>query len=184
MLILYHVFFGLGYASVPWVYSAEVSSLGWRTRGAAAATSVNWLGGFVVVQFTKVGLENLQWRFFLSKFSFPSRHDTPWDDTVGDDTDKSQVFAILTFACTPVMYLFYPETANRTLEDMDQIFIQNPSAFVFKNKLATQSQRPQAFVEAEAARIARATDYSRDVSSGDVTGNEKTATPEESALEV
>lgn len=30
--------------------------------------SVNWLGGFVVVQFTKVGLDNLQWRFFLSKF--------------------------------------------------------------------------------------------------------------------
>lgn len=68
MLILYHVFFGFGYSSVPWVYSAEVSSLGWRTRGAAAATSINWLGGFVVVQFTKVGLENLQWRFFLSKF--------------------------------------------------------------------------------------------------------------------
>lgn len=38
MFILYHVFFGLGYSSVPWVYSAEVSSLGWRTRGAAAAT--------------------------------------------------------------------------------------------------------------------------------------------------
>lgn len=68
MFIIYHVFFGLGYASVPWVYSAEVSSLGWRTRGAAAATSINWLGGFAVVQFTKVGLDNLGWRFFLSKF--------------------------------------------------------------------------------------------------------------------
>ncbi|KAK7747488.1 hypothetical protein SLS53_001743 [Cytospora paraplurivora] len=60
----------------------------------------------------------------------------------------------------------------------------NPSPFVFKNKLATQSQRPQAFVEAEAVRIAQATDYSRDVSSGDVSGNEKSASPEESALEV
>ncbi|ROW01306.1 hypothetical protein VMCG_05931 [Cytospora schulzeri] len=131
MFILYHVFFGLGYASVPWVYSAEVSSLGWRTRGAAAATSINWLGGFAVVQFTKVGLENLQWRFFL-------------------------MFAIMCFAFSPVVYLFYPETANRTLEDMDQIFIHNPSAFVFKNKAATQSQRPQLFKDAETARIAQA----------------------------
>lgn len=43
MFILYHVFFGLGYSSVPWVYSAEVSSLGWRTRGAAAATVSTYL---------------------------------------------------------------------------------------------------------------------------------------------
>lgn len=68
MILLYHVFFGLGFSTVPWVYSAEVNSLGWRTRGAAAATSVNWIGGFVVVQITKVGLDNLGWRFFLSMF--------------------------------------------------------------------------------------------------------------------
>lgn len=156
MFILYHVFFGLGYASVPWVYSAEVSSLGWRTRGAAAATSINWLGGFAVVQFTKVGLESLQWRFFL-------------------------MFAILCFAFAPVVYLFYPETANRTLEDMDQIFIHNPSAFVFKNRAATQSQRPQLFVDAETTRIAEASNLSRDV-----VGNEikEKVTSHERALEV
>lgn len=88
MIMLYHVFFGFGFSTVPWVYSAEVvriatvvddfskhrltisnqNSLGWRTRGAAAATSVNWLGGFVVVQITKVGLDYLKWRFFLSKY--------------------------------------------------------------------------------------------------------------------
>ncbi|KAI7777867.1 hypothetical protein LA080_002990 [Diaporthe eres] len=130
MFILYHVFFGLGYSSVPWVYSAEVSSLGWRTRGAAAATSVNWLGGFVVVQFTKVGLDNLQWRFFL-------------------------MFGIFCFAFGPVVYFFYPETANRTLEDMDQIFIHNPSAFVFTDRAATQSKRPDILIEAETARIAQ-----------------------------
>lgn len=94
MIILYHLFFGLGFSTVPWVYSAEVryplpyqphihcmlllnshlllqvNSLGWRTRGAAAATSVNWLGGFVVVQITKVGLDHLKWGFFLSEWLF------------------------------------------------------------------------------------------------------------------
>lgn len=72
MILLYHVFFGLGFSTVPWVYSAEVNSLSFRTRGAAAATSVNWLGGFVVVQITKVGLDHLKWRFFLS--TCPTSH--------------------------------------------------------------------------------------------------------------
>lgn len=147
MFILYHVFFGLGYSSVPWVYSAEVSSLGWRTRGAAAATSVNWLGGFVVVQFTKVGLDNLQWRFFL-------------------------MFGIFCFAFGPVVYFFYPETANRTLEDMDQIFIHNPSAFVFTDRAATQSKRPDNLIEAETARIAQMANRSQEAT---LSGNEKNA---------
>ncbi|KAG6361921.1 hypothetical protein INS49_010150 [Diaporthe citri] len=148
MFILYHVFFGLGYSSVPWVYSAEVSSLGWRTRGAAAATSVNWLGGFVVVQFTKVGLDNLQWRFFL-------------------------MFGIFCFAFGPVVYFFYPETANRTLEDMDQIFIHNPSAFVFTDRAATQSKRPDILIEAETARIAQIANRSQEAT---LSENEKNAT--------
>lgn len=76
MILLYHVGFGLGFSTVPWVYSAEVNSLGWRTRGAAAATSVNWIGGFIVVQITKVGLDHLQWRFFLSKH-FPQYSPPP-----------------------------------------------------------------------------------------------------------
>ena len=70
MFIVYHVFFGTSYSSVPWVYSAEVNSLGWRTRGAAAATATNWIGGFAVVQFTKVGIDRLHWAFYLSKLSY------------------------------------------------------------------------------------------------------------------
>ncbi|KAL1881323.1 hypothetical protein Daus18300_001176 [Diaporthe australafricana] len=132
MFILYHVFFGLGYSTVPWVYSAE---------------SINWLGGFAVVQFTKVGLDNLKWRFFL-------------------------MFGIFCFAFGPVVYFFYPETSNRTLEDMDQIFLHNPSAFVFTNRAATQSKRPDLFIEAETARIAQIANRSQDAT---LTGDEKSA---------
>lgn len=55
----------------------------------------------------------------------------------------------------PMIYLFYPETANRTLEDMDQIFLHNPSVFVCWNRSATQSQRPQSFKDAEVLRVAQ-----------------------------
>ncbi|KAI5857426.1 putative sugar transporter [Durotheca rogersii] len=132
MFIVYHVFFGTCWASTPWVYSAEINSLGWRTRGAAAATAMNWMGGFAVTQFTKVGIDNLQWAFFLI------------------------VFAVMSFFFFPVVLLFYPETSNRTLEDMDHMFIQNPSVFVFGKAEMTQRQRPMSFIDAESERIGSA----------------------------
>jgi hypothetical protein len=87
--------------------------------------------------------------------------------------DLSQVFGIFCFAFGPVVYLFYPETANRTLEDMDQIFIQNPSAFVFTDRAATQSKRPDVLIEAEMARIAQIANKPQETT---LSGNEKNAT--------
>jgi hypothetical protein len=69
MFFLYYFFYGTSFAKVPWVYNSEINSLGWRTRGAAAATATNWLGGFIVTQFTKIGVNNLRWKFYLSKSS-------------------------------------------------------------------------------------------------------------------
>lgn len=68
MFFMYYFFYGTSFAKVPWVYNSEINSLGWRTRGAAAATATNWMGGFIVTQFTKVGVNNLHWKFYLSKF--------------------------------------------------------------------------------------------------------------------
>ncbi|KAI1075111.1 putative sugar transporter [Whalleya microplaca] len=129
MFILYHVVFAPTWGGVPWVYSAEVNSLGWRSRGAAAATATNWLMGFVVVQFTKVGIDNLHWAFYL-------------------------IFAVICFTYFPIVFCFYPETSRRTLEDMDQIFIHNRSWFVIGKTDMIQRNRPQAFLDAEMSRIA------------------------------
>lgn len=71
MFFLYYFFYGTSFAKVPWVYNSEVNSLDWRVRGAAAATATNWMGGFIVTQFTKVGVDNLRWKFYLSMSSHP-----------------------------------------------------------------------------------------------------------------
>lgn len=76
MFVLYHVFFSPTWGGVPWVYSAEINSLGWRTRGAAAATATNWLMAFVVVQFTKAGVDRLGWAFYLSKLQMKRGQNT------------------------------------------------------------------------------------------------------------
>jgi hypothetical protein len=77
----------------------------------------------------------------------------------GHDTDSTYradgclVFLIHCLSFSPVVYCFYPETAGRKLEDMDEMFIRNPSWLVFGNKELTQPTRPQAFIDAELARV-------------------------------
>jgi len=71
MFFLYYFCYGTSFAKVPWVYNSEINSLGWRARGAAAATATNWMGSFVVVQFTKPGVTNLGWAFYLRMSSLP-----------------------------------------------------------------------------------------------------------------
>ncbi|PKS09830.1 hypothetical protein jhhlp_004453 [Lomentospora prolificans] len=129
MFFLYYFFYGTSFAKVAWVYNSEINSIGWRVRGAAAATATNWMGGFIVTQFTKVGVDNLKWGFYL-------------------------IFAIICWVYFPVVFCLYPETTRRTLEDMDQIFIQNPSIFVFGKPDLTNRERPKAFIDAEERRIA------------------------------
>ena len=68
MFFLYYFCYGTSWAKVPWVYSSEVNSIGWRSRGAAAATATNWINSFVTVQFTKPGVDRLGWAFYLSEF--------------------------------------------------------------------------------------------------------------------
>ncbi|CAH0028431.1 unnamed protein product [Clonostachys rhizophaga] len=133
MFFLYYFFYGTSFAKVPWVYNSEINSLGWRTRGAAAATATNWMGGFIVTQFTKVGVDNLKWKFYL-------------------------IYVILCWSYFPVVFCLYPETSRRTLEDMDEIFINYPGLLVFGKSTLTQRERPQAFIDAESARIAAISD--------------------------
>jgi hypothetical protein len=59
------------------------------------------------------------------------------------------IWAVTCFSFIPTTYLFYPETANRTLEDIDRFFYDNHSIFVFKNKIATQLHRPTMYEEAD-----------------------------------
>ncbi|OTA63657.1 general substrate transporter [Hypoxylon sp. EC38] len=129
MFFLYYFCYGTSFAKVPWVYNSEINSLGWRTRGAAAATATNWMSGFVIVQFTKIGVDNLGWGFYL-------------------------LFAGFCWSFLPIIFLFYPETSRRTLEDMDEIFRHCDSLFVFGDKVLTQRSRPRKFIETEQRRVA------------------------------
>ncbi|KAG5656725.1 hypothetical protein KAF25_010278 [Fusarium avenaceum] len=117
----YFISFGVGMLGVPWLYPTEVNSLPMRTKGAALATGTNWITNFIVVEITPIGIQNLGWRFWI-------------------------VWTVTNALFLPVIYFFYPETANRKLEDMDAYFRENPSVIVIKDKDATMAKRPEKYV--------------------------------------
>ncbi|KAL1979247.1 hypothetical protein VTN96DRAFT_6399 [Rasamsonia emersonii] len=96
--------FPIGLFLVPFMYAAEIAPLRIRAKVTAMSASANWLFNFLLAEVTPVGFANIGWRYYI-------------------------VYAcISTFACLSVT-LFYPETKGRTLEEIDEIFIQSHSVF-------------------------------------------------------
>ncbi|KAL2289546.1 hypothetical protein FJTKL_01810 [Diaporthe vaccinii] len=127
---LYYIAFGLGMLGIPWLYPTEINSIAMRTKGAAVAAATNWITNYVIVQITPIGIQNLGWRFWI-------------------------VFTVLNAAFLPIIYLFYPETANRTLVDLDEHYRNNPPLIVISDKDAVTSKRPQKYLDHEEAQIER-----------------------------
>lgn len=96
-LFTYIAFFGATWLPLPWLYPAEVNPV--KTRGKANATStcVNWLFNFLIVMVTPIMVSNIGWGTYL-------------------------FFAAINACFIPVIYFFFPETARRSLEEIDIIF--------------------------------------------------------------
>ncbi|KAI4207104.1 MAG: hypothetical protein LQ348_000688 [Seirophora lacunosa] len=127
---LYYIFFGIGWQGVPWLYPTEINSLSMRTKGAALGTAMNWACNFMVVEITPIGIQTLHWRFYI-------------------------IWTVFNAAFVPIVYLFYPETAGRTLEDIDRFFREDAKVLVFRDKDAISEKRPLKYVEHEQSEIRR-----------------------------
>jgi hypothetical protein len=69
----------------------------------------------------------------------------------------------------PVVYFFYPETSNRTLEDLDEYFDVDSchkTIIPIGDKIAKSTARPQEALDAERRRIAEATERKVAVNKG------------------
>lgn len=116
--------FAMGVLGVPWLYPTEVNALAFRAKGASLAMATNWICNYMVAQVTPPGIANLGYRFWI-------------------------IWAVICASFVPITYLFYPETANRSLEDIDRFFEDNPRVVVSRNRLATQLHRPAVYEEAD-----------------------------------
>ncbi|RWA12165.1 hypothetical protein EKO27_g2942 [Xylaria grammica] len=114
---------------VPWLYPTEINCLPLRTKGAAVATCTNWITNSIIVEITPIGINNLGWKFWI-------------------------VWTLTNTAFLPIIYFVYPETANRTLEDLDFYYRSNPSLIVTTNRAVTSSKRPQEYINREQEEMA------------------------------
>ncbi|KAJ5861332.1 uncharacterized protein N7529_008642 [Penicillium soppii] len=103
---LFMLIFGASVNCIPWVYGPEILPLHVRAKGQAIGISANWLWNFFVVMITPTLIEDLAWKGYL-------------------------IFMCLNLVFVPIIYFFYPETANLTLEEIDFLFTdraRHPSA--------------------------------------------------------
>lgn len=79
------------------------------------------------------------------------------------------VFAAFNLLFIPVVYFLYPETANRTLEDLDEYFdidSGHKTIIPIGAKTAKSTMRPQEAMDAESRRIVEATERNVATSKG------------------
>ncbi|KAI1108546.1 general substrate transporter [Nemania sp. NC0429] len=99
-LFTYIAFFGATWLPLPWLYPAELNPLKTRAKATASSTVSNWLWNFFIVMITPVLVANTGtsgWGTYL-------------------------FFALLNAIFFPIIYFLYPETAGRSLEEIDIIF--------------------------------------------------------------
>ncbi|KAI7846924.1 general substrate transporter [Circinella umbellata] len=96
-IFCYTAFFGMTWLTVPWLYPVEIYPLRVRARGGAWSV-VGWsIGNAVVMEITPPMLKGIGWATFI-------------------------LFGALNFLAIPVVWAMYPETMNKTLEELDVIF--------------------------------------------------------------
>ncbi|SCU83135.1 LAME_0C04104g1_1 [Lachancea meyersii CBS 8951] len=96
-LFLFICFFGMSMLSLPWIYPPEIASMRVRSATNAFSTCTNWLCNFAVVMFTPIFIHDARYGCYL-------------------------FFAAINYLYIPVIFFFYPETAGRSLEEIDIIF--------------------------------------------------------------
>jgi hypothetical protein len=96
-LFTYIAFFGATWLPLPWLYPAEVNPVKTRGKANAVSTCVNWTFNFLIVMVTPIMVANIGWGTYL-------------------------FFAAMNACFVPIIYFFYPETARRSLEEIDIIF--------------------------------------------------------------
>lgn len=96
-IFLFITFFGFTILPLPWIYPPEINPLRTRTVATAVSTCTNWITNFGVVMFTPIFMDTSAWGAYL-------------------------FFAVMNYLFVPVIFFFYPETAGRTLEEIDILF--------------------------------------------------------------
>ncbi|KAK5543707.1 hypothetical protein LTR46_002287 [Exophiala xenobiotica] len=91
------IIYALTLAPVAWVYAAEVWSLETRATGMGISALGNWLFNFALGLYIPPGFQNIKWGMFI-------------------------VFGCMCILGAIQFFFTYPETCNKTLEEIEEMF--------------------------------------------------------------
>ncbi|KAJ5706743.1 general substrate transporter [Penicillium malachiteum] len=103
-LFVFEFIFTVGYSGLTFLYATEVAPLQLRAAISAVSTTAVWMFNFLLAEVTPVGFDTISWRYYI-------------------------IFAVLNAAIVPIVYFCFPETNGRSLEEIDEIFLQSKSIF-------------------------------------------------------
>ncbi|KAI9281106.1 general substrate transporter [Sporodiniella umbellata] len=96
-VMIYNFVFGAAWLGLAWLYPSEIFSTGLRAKGNSMSTAANWLGNFIVAMIAPVLFEYAKYWTFL-------------------------LFGILNVIFLIPIYLYYPETNGKSLEEIEVLF--------------------------------------------------------------
>ncbi|CAD0022586.1 unnamed protein product [Aureobasidium pullulans] len=151
-----------GYAHKNEVASASIAFFFPLLRKSPIPYVLTWISGLIVIQvFFGIGWQGVPWLYPTEINSLSMRTKGA---ALGTATNWIMnfihwkfyiIWTVFNFSFIPVVYLWYPETADRTLEDMDRFFRENHDVFVFRHKDAISTKRPLAYIEREQDEVRR-----------------------------
>jgi len=80
-----------------WIYVSEIFPVEYRARGNGLCGSANWIFNFALAYFVPPAFHNILWKTYI-------------------------LFAVFCFAMTVHVFFFFPETRNKSLEDISVLF--------------------------------------------------------------
>ncbi|KAF7932121.1 uncharacterized protein EAE97_009142 [Botrytis byssoidea] len=102
-IFMFSLFFPTGFLGLTFLYASEVAPLSVRVPITAMSTGSAWIFNFIVAEITPVGFATIGWRYYI-------------------------IYACINlFLILLGVYLFFPETNGRHLEEVDQIFLRSKS---------------------------------------------------------
>lgn len=114
---LFNCAFGFGWQGTSWLYPTEINSTKHRIQGMSLGVATNWLINFVVVFITPIGIAKLGAFFYV-------------------------IWCVLNAVMIPILYIFYPETSGRSLEQIDDMFEAHNTIFVCHDKSMISRKGP------------------------------------------
>jgi MFS family permease len=89
--------FASTWGPVSWTYPPELYPLRLRGKAVALATSANWTFNFALAYFVPPAFQNITWKTYV-------------------------IFAVFCATMGIHVFFFFPETANKTLEQVEELF--------------------------------------------------------------